>query len=50
MSVHNLNKWLVNKGAEVTVYTTNIDGPKNLNVPTDKPVFLDGVKVFYFPI
>ena len=49
-SVHNLNKWLVRKGAEVTVYTTNIDGPAKLDVPTGVPVMIDGVKVFYFPI
>ncbi len=31
-SVHELNKWLVKQGAEVTVYTTNTDGPYNLDV------------------
>jgi glycosyltransferase involved in cell wall biosynthesis len=49
-SVHNLNKWLVKKGADVTVYTTNIDGRGILDVPTDRPVMIDGVKVNYFPI
>src|SRR5512146_3137686 len=49
-SVHNLNKWLVKKGMDVTVYTTNIDGRKRLNVPTCEEVVLDGVKVRYFPI
>jgi glycosyltransferase involved in cell wall biosynthesis len=52
-SVHALNKYLVRAGAEVTVYTTAIDGPDNLNVPISssgnlKPVDMDGVKVFYF--
>ncbi len=49
-SVHSLNKWLVKKGADVTVYTTNIDGRKRLNVPTCEERNLDGVKVHYFPI
>lgn len=52
-SVHALNKYLVRAGAEVTVYTTAIDGPKNLDVPlsvtTDlRPVDRDGVQVCYF--
>ncbi len=49
-SVHQLNKWLVKKGIEVTVYTTNIDGPNYLNVPLGQAIDIDGVKVFYFPI
>ena len=48
-SVHALNKYLVRAGADVTVYTTAIDGPGDLNVPLGVPVNLDGVKVFYFP-
>lgn len=48
-SVHALNKALVKAGIEVTVYTTNIDGPENLDVPLGVPVDIDGVKVFYFP-
>lgn len=47
-SVHGLNKWLVKRGVEVTVYTTNIDGPDDLKVPTGVPVDVDGVKVYYF--
>ena len=49
-SVHNLNKWLVKGGIEVTVYTTNIDGKGTLDVPAGSEVLLDGVKVYYFPI
>ncbi|MCX6702716.1 MAG: glycosyltransferase [Candidatus Wolfebacteria bacterium] len=49
-SVHELNKWLVKKGVDVTVYTTDIDGKGNLNVPLGKEVIIDGVKVFYFPV
>ncbi len=47
-SVHGLNKALVSAGAEVTVYTTDIDGSESLNVPKGIPVMIDGVKVFYF--
>lgn len=47
-SVHNLNKALVAQGAEVTVYTTSANGPKNLDVPLNTPVDIDGVKVWYF--
>jgi len=46
ISVHNLNKALVKKGVEVTVYTTNV-GLKG-KVLTNQEINLDGVKVFYF--
>jgi glycosyltransferase involved in cell wall biosynthesis len=48
-SVHGLAKALVNRGHEVYVYTTNIDGPNVLDVPTNTPVNIDGVMVIYFP-
>ena len=38
------------KGVDVTVFTTNANGPTNLNVPTDSELLLDGVKVHYFPV
>lgn len=47
-SVHSLNAGLVKNGAEVTVYTTNIDGSNDLNVPVGTSVMIDGVRVFYF--
>ncbi len=47
-SVHELNKWLAKKGVDVTVYTTNIDGPNDLNAPLNQEVNINGVKVFYF--
>lgn len=48
---HSLNKWLVKKGIEVTVYTSNVDGPtERLNVPVNVPVDIDGVRVFYFSL
>lgn len=50
-SVHNLNKWLVEEGIDVTVYTTNANGEDQLaNVPFSKEKIVDGVKVFYFPL
>ena len=45
---HYLNKELVKKGIDVTVYTTNMDGSKKLDVLIGKEVDIDGVKVFYF--
>lgn len=50
VSVHILNRWLVKLGVDVTVYTTNVDGNKKLDVPLNKEVNIDGVKVFYFPL
>lgn len=49
-SEHELNKWLVKNGVDVTVYTTNIDSFGALNVPINQVINVDGVKVFYFPI
>ena len=49
-SVHYLNKWLVKKGIDVTVYTTNLNGDKLLNVPLNRETLINGVKVHYFPI
>ena len=49
-SVHGLSAALVQRGHEVHVYTTNVDGPFNLDVPLDRPVDLDGVQVHYFPV
>ncbi len=48
-SVHNLNKWLVKKGVDVTVYTTDMDGKNTLDVPKNEEVVVDGVRVWYFP-
>lgn len=48
--MHVLNKELAGKGVEVTVYTTNLDGNKTLDVPLSQEVILDNVKVTYFPI
>lgn len=45
-SVHSLNKTLVKKGVDVTVYTTNVglDGKVSVN----REVNVDGVKDTYF--
>ena len=49
-SVHSLAKAQVERGHQVHVFTSNLDGPQNLNVPVTSPVDLDGVKVHYFPV
>lgn len=46
-SVSNLNEWLVKKGIDVTVYTTDIDVPED--IPRNREVDVDGVKTIYFP-
>ena len=37
-------------GHAVSIYTTNQDGPVELDVPVGQPVFKDGVEIRYFPI
>jgi glycosyltransferase involved in cell wall biosynthesis len=49
MAVHGLCKGLFALGHDVTVFTTNIDGPGNSNVPLGVEVDRDGVKVWYYP-
>jgi glycosyltransferase involved in cell wall biosynthesis len=49
-SVHGLSRQLVKLGVDVTVFTTNIDGPQDLTVPLEREVLLDGVRVVYFPV
>jgi glycosyltransferase involved in cell wall biosynthesis len=48
-SVHGLCKGLSQRGHEVHVFTTNVDGPNNSDVPLGVPVDIDGVKVWYYP-
>jgi hypothetical protein len=38
-------KAVANLGHKVTIYTTNQDGPTELDVPTDQSVFRDGVEM-----
>jgi glycosyltransferase involved in cell wall biosynthesis len=47
-SVHGLCKALAALGHDVHVFTTNRDGPGELDVPIESCVDLDGVKVRYF--
>src|SRR5271168_5321736 len=49
-SVHALGAALVRRGHQVSVYTTNIDGDGDLDVPLGTPVDMDGVLVHYFPV
>ena len=37
-------------GHEVSIYTTNQDGPGELEVPLGQPVWQEGVEIRYFPI
>lgn len=48
-AVHDLCKHLDRLGHEVSVYTTNVDGPTDTDVCLGAPVRLDGVNVYYFP-
>lgn len=48
-SVHGLCKGLVERGHDVHVFTTNVDGDKDSDVPLETPVDIDGVKVWYYP-
>jgi glycosyltransferase involved in cell wall biosynthesis len=49
-SVHGLAAALARRGHDVHVYTTNIDGDSDLDVPLDRAVALDGVSVHYFAV
>jgi glycosyltransferase involved in cell wall biosynthesis len=48
-SVHGLCKALADFGHDVHVFTTNVDGDSDSDVPLGQPVDIDGVKVWYFP-
>lgn len=45
-----LTRELARQGHDVTVMTTNIDGPGVLDVPLERAVSMDGVNVWYFPV
>ena len=47
-AVHGLCRALVRLGHDVDVFTTNVDGERDSNVPIGVPVNLDGVRVHYF--
>ncbi len=48
-SVHGLCAALAFLGHDVHVFTTNVDGAGDSNVPLGEPVSIDGVTVRYFP-
>jgi len=48
-SVSRYNWGLAQLGHDVTVFTTNIGQNPELHIPTNYPVELDGVRVYYFP-
>src|ERR1700738_2338480 len=48
-SVHALCRELAARGHDVHVFTTNVDGPGNSDVPLGRPVGVEGVQVTYFP-
>jgi len=48
-TVHALCRALAAQGHATDVFTTNVDGPNDSDVPVGKPVDLEGVKVTYFP-
>ena len=48
-SVHGLCRGLASRGHRVVVFTTNVDGPNDLDVPLGIAVPIDGVEVRYFP-
>ncbi len=48
VSVHGLCRALAERGHDVHVYTTSVDGDRDSNVPHDTPVNVDGVNVWYF--
>lgn len=47
-AVHALCRSLAEIGHEVSVFTTSVDGPGDLDVPVGIPVERDGVRVSYF--
>jgi glycosyltransferase involved in cell wall biosynthesis len=47
-AVHGLCRALAARGHDVTVFTTNVDGDSESDVPLNEPVLLDGVRVRYF--
>jgi glycosyltransferase involved in cell wall biosynthesis len=47
-AVHALCAALVQRGCDITVFTTNVDGPGVSPVPLETLVMMDGVKLRYF--
>ncbi|MCM8799930.1 MAG: glycosyltransferase [Candidatus Omnitrophica bacterium] len=49
-AVLDICKGLVKYGQDVTIFTTNADINKKLDVSLDREFNLDGIKIFYFPV
>jgi len=49
-SISALAEALAGLGVDVTVVSTNANGPSRLDVPLGKELFVDGVRVFYHPL
>jgi glycosyltransferase involved in cell wall biosynthesis len=49
-SVHALSKGLVDRGHEVHVFTSSMDGADDLPQTFEVPATIDGVQVSYFPV
>ena len=48
---HSLSKSLINLGHEVTICTSNLkNGNEDLEVLINKPIMVDGAKVFYLKV
>lgn len=47
--MHGLARALAEQNHEVHVFTTNVDGSEDSQVPVGRPVEMDGVNVWYFP-
>jgi glycosyltransferase involved in cell wall biosynthesis len=43
-----LSRELVRQGHQVSIYTSDVDGSGNLDVPLDRPLVKDGVEIRYF--
>ena len=50
VAVHGLAKSLVERGHDVSVFTTNLHGSGVLPVPPGKPMAVEGVEVTYFEV
>jgi len=49
-SVHGLCKAIAQQNNNVSVYTTNVDGDNNMDVPLCQENNIDGVGVWYYPV
>jgi glycogen synthase len=50
MACLDMAKAMANRGHDVKIYTTNIDGSGELDIPLEQPVWQDNVEISYFPV